>query len=171
MGVYILMLKEDLDMKKQLLPVVGIALAMGLMTGCSSDSTGMSKQNVGVLTGGVLGGLVGSQFGQGNGAIAGAAIGAVGGALLGSAIGKNMDDTDRMRMNNTFESNRSNQPSQWRNPDSGNSYRVTPQRGYMGSGGQPCREYTSIATIGGKRQQVYGTACRQADGSWQTVSQ
>jgi surface antigen len=30
----------------------------------------------------------------------------------------------------------------------------------------PCREYTIDAVIGGKREKVYGTACRQPDGSW-----
>lgn len=34
-----------------------------------------------------------------------------------------------------------------------------------------CREYTKQAKIGGKMQEVYGTACMQPDGSWEIVSQ
>jgi len=30
----------------------------------------------------------------------------------------------------------------------------------------PCREYTLEALIGGQPETIYGTACRQADGSW-----
>ena len=32
-----------------------------------------------------------------------------------------------------------------------------------------CREYRTTATIAGRRQHLYGTACRQPDGSWQRV--
>ena len=37
--------------------------------------------------------------------------------------------------------------------------------------GQYCREYTQTVYISGQKQQAYGNACRQPDGSWQVVSQ
>ena len=36
-------------------------------------------------------------------------------------------------------------------------------------GGQTCREYQSQATIGGRAQNTYGTACLQPDGVWRVV--
>ena len=33
-----------------------------------------------------------------------------------------------------------------------------------------CRDYRTTATIEGRQQQLYGTACRQPDGSWQRAS-
>lgn len=39
------------------------------------------------------------------------------------------------------------------------------------AGGEYCREYTKPVRIGGERQESYGTACRQPDGSWRIVSQ
>ena len=42
--------------------------------------------------------------------------------------------------------------------------------GAVESDSGPCREYTIDAIIGGKTEQIYGTACRQSDGSWKTVS-
>jgi surface antigen len=45
---------------------------------------------------------------------------------------------------------------------------MTPTNTYD-SGTGPCREYTLDATIGGKTEQIYGTACRQPDGSWKVV--
>ena len=36
--------------------------------------------------------------------------------------------------------------------------------------GNTCREYQSTVTVGGKTEQAYGTACRQADGSWKIVN-
>jgi surface antigen len=42
---------------------------------------------------------------------------------------------------------------------------VVPTRTYASAQG-PCREYTMDAVVGGRPENVYGTACRQADGSW-----
>jgi len=33
-----------------------------------------------------------------------------------------------------------------------------------------CREYTKTVTVGGQREQAYGTACYKPDGSWEIVS-
>jgi surface antigen len=73
-----------------------------------------------------------------------------------------------MRTAQTLETVRTGVPSTWQNPDSGYQYEVTPTRTYE-TAGTPCREYTVDAVIGGKREQVYGTACRQADGSWKVM--
>ena len=57
----------------------------------------------------------------------------------------------------------------WSNPDGGH-YRVVPLEGYEDRDGRICREYRTTATIGGRREEVYGKACRQPDGSWQQAS-
>lgn len=148
-------------MKTKIVSITLIA-AMGLgLAGCAN------KQDAGVATGAVLGGLLGSQFGQGGGAIAATIGGALIGGFLGGAIGHSMDKADQAHMMQALNSSPTGRPVSWRNPDSGNYYQVTPTRTSFQGNGQPCREYTSTATIGGKRQQIYGTACRQADGSWQ----
>ncbi|MHB1241431.1 MAG: RT0821/Lpp0805 family surface protein, partial [Gammaproteobacteria bacterium] len=35
--------------------------------------------------------------------------------------------------------------------------------------GRYCREYVTDVDVGGRKQQAYGTACRQPNGSWQAV--
>ena len=130
----------------------------------------MSKQDVGTVSGGVLGGLVGSRFGGGSGQVLATGVGVLAGAYLGGAIGKNMDDADRMKMSNALETNQIGQPAYWQNQRTGNSYTVTPTKNISLDGNPYCREYRSVANIGGKRQQVYGTACRQPDGSWKIQS-
>jgi surface antigen len=37
------------------------------------------------------------------------------------------------------------------------------------SGDKYCREFRQQVTIGGERQEAYGAACQQPDGSWQIV--
>lgn len=59
-------------------------------------------------------------------------------------------------------------PSQWRNPDTRHTESVTPTRAYTASA-RPCRAHARDVVLGGQRERVYGTACRQPDGSWRVV--
>lgn len=149
-------------MKK--LAVASLSLSF-MLVGCAS----MNNEGVGTITGGVVGGLLGSQFGGGSGKVAAAAGGALLGAYLGGQIGKTMDKVDRMEMQRALETAPTGRAVTWSNPDSGNRYTVQPTRTYYNAQ-QPCREYITKALIGGKPQQIYGKACRQADGSWRVVN-
>ena len=73
-------------------------------------------------------------------------------------------------MNNALNNNSAGAPAYWRNARSGNSYQVVPTKNVTIDGNEYCREYRTVADIGGKKQQMYGTACRQPDGSWQAVN-
>lgn len=76
-----------------------------------------------------------------------------------------MDDTDRLRAAQALETSPTGAPVHWRNPDTGREFTVVPTRTYAAAQG-PCREYTMDAQVGGRAEKVYGTACRQPDGSW-----
>lgn len=66
-----------------------------------------------------------------------------------------------------LEKNQTDQSSAWVNPDTGRSGTSVPIKTFQNSAGQPCREFITTITIGGREEQGYGTACRQPDGSWQ----
>lgn len=152
-------------MKKILTSIVILGTSISL-AGCSS----MSNQDVGTLSGGVIGGLVGSQFGKGGGQILAIGAGALAGALIGGAIGKNMDETDRLKMSQALERNQVGQPAYWTNPKTETRYTVTPTHNVTVQGNPYCREYRTTAIIAGKEQQMYGKACRQPDGTWKMAS-
>lgn len=136
--------------------------ASTLFAGCET----MSHAEQAEVIGGVVGGVVGAQIGEGSGQTAAIIIGTLAGAMIGRHIGETMDDVDRMQTARTLNDNRTGQSATWVNPDTGHEYTVTPTRTYEESGG-PCREFTLNATVGGEPdQEVYGTACLQADGSW-----
>jgi surface antigen len=116
-----------------------------------------------MVIGGVLGGALGSQVGGGVATI----VGTLAGASVGGAVGRSMDEQDRIKVAHTMENVRTGVVSRWRNPDTGNEYAVEPTRTYE-SGGTPCREYTINGAIGGKMEQLHGTACRQRD-SWRAA--
>lgn len=142
--------------------LIAVLVAMLAVQGCQNPP---SRQDSGMVVGGVLGGVLGSQVGGGRGQTVATIIGTIAGAAIGGEVGRSMDETDRLKTAHTLETVRSGVPSQWVNPDTRNSYTVVPERTFE-QAGTPCREYTVDATIGGKRQQTVGTACRQADGSW-----
>ena len=141
-----------------------VLLAGGLcLAGCTSTSQGQK----GEVLGGVLGGVLGSQVGGGRGKTVAIIVGALAGAMIGRHVGESMDDSDRMKTALALNDARTGESRQWVNPDTGYRYDVTPTRTYQGDGG-PCREFSLDATVGGKKNQdVHGTACLQADGSWQ----
>lgn len=119
-----------------------------------------------MVIGGVLGGVLGSQVGRGDGRTAAIILGSLAGAAIGGSIGQSMAEVDKRKTSQALENVRTGVPTSWRNPDSGNQYVVVPTRTYEAPSG-PCREYSIDAVIGGKRDKVFGTACRQPDGSWQ----
>ena len=142
-----------------------ILVGSAFLSGCATYHT-PSRETQGAVAGGVIGGLLGSTVGDGRGTVWAAAAGTLIGALVGSNIGRQLDELDRHRAGQTLETARTGSSREWVNPDSGTEYTVTPTRTYDSGYGTPCREFTMDAEVGGRTEQVYGTACRQADGSW-----
>lgn len=146
--------------------LAALAACALVLSGCADMG---QKEGIGTATGAALGGLLGAQIGHGTGRLAATAAGAVLGGMVGGSVGRSMDEQDRMRAAQVLETSRTGSTVQWHNPDTGASYAMTPTKTYENPAGAPCREYTTQAIIGGQTQTVYGTACRQPDGSWQIV--
>jgi surface antigen len=150
-------------MKKFISIILLLSLIGTLSIGCAT------KQEAGMLTGAAVGAAVGSTVGHGSGRNFAIFLGSIVGANIGATVGQYMDEQDRLRTAAILESNRTDQSSSWQNPDTGYQYTVTPTKTVETAEG-PCREFTiDTAKVGGKTEQVYGTACRQPDGSWKIV--
>ena len=141
-------------------------IALSLLAGCAT----VTKEQTGAIVGGAAGAVIGAQVGEGSGRDIAIALGAIAGSMIGAQIGRYMDEQDRINTALVLEKNRTGETSTWKNPDTGNSYAVTPTRTYEAPDQGPCREFTMDAEIGGDNQQVYGTACREPDGSWNMTS-
>ncbi len=150
--------------------LASLMVVMLVTTGCVTSDSGRAHESAGTVIGAVAGGLIGNQFGSG----AGRAFATIGGAVLGGAIGsqlgKNFDDRDRR----AYESNRYqalNAPVGreivWNNPNNGNSIVFEPTREGRARDGRYCREYRQEIIVGGRREEAYGQACRNPDGSWE----
>lgn len=139
------------------------------LAACAGSDYGQ-KQIGGAILGGALGGLAGAQIGSGKGQLAATAIGTLLGAMVGSEAGKSLDKADKLYAARTsqsaLEGNRTGQSSQWSNPDTGHSGSVTPTRTYKSKSGEVCREFQQTIVVGGREENGFGTACREADGSW-----
>ena len=151
----------------KVLGVVGMAFALAA---CQDSGT---KQTIGTVLGGVGGAVAGSQFGGGRGQLVGTAIGTLVGAFLGNEIGKSLDKADQAQVQSATQRAETapiGQKITWSNPDSGNSGTVTPTREGRDTTGAQCREYHTTVNVCGKQEEAYGTACRQADGTWKFVN-
>ncbi len=156
-----------------------LVLLASMISGCNQNGppgTGvmnggsLNKQDIGTGVGAIGGGIAGSAFGRGNGRTAAVIGGALLGGLLGSSVGKSLDNADLAAYNQTSQKALENaQPGQtlpWRNEQSGNYGYITPANYYQNNSGEYCREYNQTIVVGGQKQQGYGKACRQPDGSW-----
>ena len=150
--------------RSDLLPWLAGAAATGYLVGNRCN-----REALGSVLGGIIGGVTGSQIGRGDGRRAATIAGALIGLLIGKSIGRQMDQVDQYCTGQTLEYARDRQPITWYNPDNRTQYSVTPTSTYQTESGRYCREYVTQAALGGRGQQVYGTACRQPDGSWQIM--
>ena len=129
-------------------PFVAALLALAFFLGaCKSHSP--SKEDIGMANGAVLGG-------------------AAPGGFLGSRIGRKMDQNDQKMTAEALETSREGSATSWRNPDTGQTYSITPTYTYPGSAG-PCRHFRTVTQIDGLEEVVQGTACRQPDGTWKAA--
>lgn len=146
---------------------VNIAICLSLLSLCGC-ATNPSHEQTGMVIGGILGGALGSQIGSGQGSTVATVMGTLIGATIGGNIGHSMDERDRVKVSHALETVQSGVATRWRNPDSGNQYAMVSNNTYYNAD-KPCREYTIDGVIGGKREKIHGTACRNVDGSWQSV--
>lgn len=125
-----------------------------------------NRELLGSVLGGAGGGLLGAQIGDGKGQLAAVAGGALLGFLIGGSVGRTMDEVDQNCVGQALEHADDGQKITWKNPESGAQYKIVPTKTVQRSDGRYCREYNTTAVIGGRTQEVHGTACRQPDGAW-----
>lgn len=145
-------------MKRVSTVVVLLVIIISLASCTGQYSRGQS----GAVMGAAGGAVVGQALGRSTEATL---IGMAVGTMLGYIVGNEMDKYDRQQLNYAYETGVSGQQSSWRNPDSGNSYVVTPQPAVQNQSG-PCRKAEIEAVIDGRRETTYSTACRDASGQW-----
>ncbi len=149
-------------MKKYLVACVALLLVVSCAPGSNKD--------IGALSGMIAGGAIANDLAHGkkNQGIA-TVLGAFIGGAIGQSIGEQLDEADKIMASGAYtkalERTPSNESVVWKNPDSGNYGSFTPVRTYQANN-RYCREYNQEVVIGGVKQEAYGTACRQPDGSW-----
>ena len=146
-----------------------LIVSSSLMLGACASS----NEDRGALLGAAAGGVLGNQIGSGRGQSLATAAGMMAGGSAGAAVGRRMDEHDQQQMQNaqlnSLEFSSIGESTEWSNPDSGNSGSISPQRTYQNASGQYCREFQQQITVGGQTEDGFGTACRQADGSWRKM--
>ena len=149
--------------------IVDPVRSSGVFVPTSNRMLQCNRDLVGGLLGAAAGGALGAQVGRGDGRLAATAAGTVIGFLLGGEIGRTMDRVDQACAAQALERLSPNQVATWQGSN-GAVYRVEPTTAFDDRAGRLCREFRRTAIIDGRPEELYGTACRQADGSWRVVS-
>jgi len=157
--------------------VAALALSLSACTPAEERRPGDFRENnkttAGTLIGAAGGALIGSQIGGGSGRIAAAVAGTMIGGFIGHQVGESLDRDDvehaRAAQQRAYAAPVGQEIS-WKNPGNGHSGTITPTRDGKDAAGNSCREYQMTINVGGETQKAYGTACRQADGSWKVVN-
>jgi len=137
-------------------------LILAALVALTTSACLANKAQKGTAIGAAGGALAGQVIGRSTSATL---IGLAAGAVLGYMYGNEMDKADKARLNQVYETSPSNRTTAWTNPDTGNSYQVTPKPAYKDNQGRDCREAEVVAVIDGKEEKVVSTACR-VDGRW-----
>lgn len=136
-----------------------VVVVVGSLSSCAELSKGISGAGLGAAGGALVGQAIGHNTES-------TLIGAAVGTMAGYIVGNEMDKADQSRLNSVYESGPSGQPVVWQNPDSGNSYTVTPQPVVSGKLGA-CRRAEIEAVIDGRREVTTAMACRDQYGQWE----
>ncbi len=144
------------------LRMIAVGALLGTLVACNGGFGDIDRETLGTGAGAVLGGVVGGEVGDGT---TGVLIGGVLGAVLGREVARRMEAADEQNAVSALESN---EPRSWSNPDTDADYRVNPTETFR-SNGRVCREYTTTVRIEGELETAEGTACKQADGTWEVV--
>ena len=150
--------------------IIATVVSATMLTGCANMSNEQQGQVAGVAIGTIL--AHNASKGHKDRGVA-LVLGALAGGFIGSQIGASLDERDRQLHGNTtydaLETQPDNTVSQWNNPNTGHSGTVVPTQTWMAHSGTYCREYVQTIYVRGREEQAYGTACRQADGSWKMM--
>jgi surface antigen len=162
------------------LPIICAAL---MLSACATDQYGNPIASPMAPVGGALGGaavsgLACSNLGKGSGqvAIVGVctALGALGGLMAGSAYSQSRQATAGYQVQQQQFQYPQNYQRRYQQqmPTQYNGREGTvemSQQYYSPEQGSYCREWKHMGTIAGRKQQLYGTACQQPDGTWRIV--
>ncbi len=141
------------------------------ITGMLSGCTNLTKEDQGVLLGGLFGGLLGSQFGKGNGHVFTTIVGTFAGGYLGRTIGHSLNQQDVLLHERAVEQTVIHGSNNgWANPHSGHRGYVIAGQYYRRVPSGYCREYREFVIIDGKEFSAHSVACQETDGTWRIVN-
>ena len=147
---------------------LGIVLVSTSLVGCAGMTVEQKGNVIGALVGGGLAyGLAKDSSNKDIWIAAGVAAGAIGGGHY-AKLSQASQKMHVSAVHTNLETARDNTTTSWNNPNANESGSIT-VRNTSVSNGTPCREFTQTVYVGGKAVEGYGTACRQADGSWKII--
>ena len=146
---------------KKLVPA---AMAIALLAGCVSTSQEATKNAE------TVGGRIPSTYGNASGKVASSGTGPLLGAFIGGAAIQPSDAAAAEAAAKRAYAAPIGDKVGWTNPATGHYGSLTTTREGYNNAGQYCREFHQTVTTRSQTELAYGTACKQADGTWKIVA-
>jgi len=151
-----------------------IPAAMYLLVTSAVPACADTGSFLGTGLGAIAGGVVGSQIGRGGGQAVATGVGVVTGAVIGNEVGQSIDNANRSTypMSPSYSYDPGAAPFSVGYMPYAPNYVAPPAAPpiYVDqSAGTYCRPFSQEIIIDGQRQESYGTACLQPDGSWRVT--
>ncbi|WP_188259440.1 RT0821/Lpp0805 family surface protein [Azospirillum tabaci] len=146
---------------KKLVPA---AMAIALLAGCVSTSQEATKNAE------TVGGRISSTYGNASGKVASSGTGPLLGAFIGGAAVQPSGAAPPATPGQRAHPAPVRDKVGWTNPATGHHGSLTTTREGYNNAGQYCREFHQTVTTKSQTELAYGTACKQADGTWKIVA-
>ncbi|MDD3029320.1 MAG: glycine zipper 2TM domain-containing protein [Alphaproteobacteria bacterium] len=138
-----------------------------IFTGSASSAFAGEASALGTVLGATAGAVLGNQIGEGRGRFVSTTLGLATGGMVGNMIGQSIDREFSYRSVSMPDFDGNRRPTTYFYTYAPN-YVAPPT--YIDRHTQSyCRPYSQEILIDGYRQESYGTACLQPDGSWRIV--
>lgn len=141
---------------------ISIILLCFIFLGCENKTRSVSTL-IGTGGGGYSGYLIAKEMGNNKYLIPFAIAGALVGAYIGSEVGENLDSQVASTI---LETNKLNQTTTWKNPDTDLKASITPTKTFKNDSNDDCREFEYSYDHKGERSSGKNVACRDANGNW-----
>ena len=141
---------------------ISIILLCFIFYGCENKTSTVSTL-IGTGGGGYAGYLIAQEMGNNKYFIPFAIAGALVGAYIGSEVGENLDSQVASTI---LETNKINETTSWKNPDTDLKASVTPTKTFKNDLNDDCREFEYSYVHKGERSAGKNVACRDLDGNW-----
>ncbi len=146
-----------------------IIIYLIILTFLTSCANSQDSKRIGQVFGAISGTIIGSKLGKGTGKNISIASGTILGSIIGEHLAKKISESDMdfisKKTKEVLTDEEIGKKYSWKNLESGNSGYVKSMKNFKNRN-KNCKEIKQVINFNSNKNEIYSSACKQADGSW-----